>query len=339
MTDIDSSHRRMLTRFCVYQMNNNPAGIGNECTHWIYAALFEARALDSDKHLKKGDGHLNIAQSGLPYTWGRPIEAIAAQPGDIAQFRSFSNTFFIFQTDDSGGFSTLFSRKPEVRGPNHTGMVYTVPRSGTYYQLESHLHQEGQTVMRVRGNTIYYESFALALSADELKQVKGSQSWPSGVNTSDLSDMRERVDWAGLRDKFSIPLTTASKLIDLIHKNEKIGKQDEQIAKQNEALAKKHRSPKPLLPLLPIKVGNKEIAVLFVTRAAGDLKFYCPQQSSARLAMNASQLDTEKAKVIDQNIKGGRKGHSPTEDEFGGDNKKVRLHDHRFDWSFPPPSP
>jgi hypothetical protein len=32
----------------------------------------------------------------------------------------------------------------------------------------------------------------------------------------------------------------------------------------------------------------------------------------------------------------GRKGHSPTEDEFGGDNKKQRLHDHRFDWTFSP---
>src|SRR6266849_3785461 len=61
MTDIDSSHRRILTRFGVYQMTNNPAGIGNECTHWIYAALFEARALDHDKALK-------IGQGGIP--WG-----------------------------------------------------------------------------------------------------------------------------------------------------------------------------------------------------------------------------------------------------------------------------
>src|SRR3974377_1811586 len=94
MTDIDSSHRRMLTRFGVYQMTNNPAGIGNECTHWIYAALFEARALDEDKALK-------IRQSGIPYTWGRPITADAAQPGDIAQFHGLKNTFFVYQTDGS----------------------------------------------------------------------------------------------------------------------------------------------------------------------------------------------------------------------------------------------
>ncbi len=73
MTDIDSSHRRILTRFGVYQMTNNPAGIGNECTHWIYAALFEARALDHDKALK-------IGQGGIPYTWGRPVGGIGAKP-------------------------------------------------------------------------------------------------------------------------------------------------------------------------------------------------------------------------------------------------------------------
>src|SRR5258708_937185 len=202
MTDIDSSHRQILTQFGVHQMTNNPAGIGNECTHWIYAALFEARAFDHDKHLKKGDGHLNIGQSGIPYTWGRPVSAAAAQPGDIAQFRSFNNTFFVFQTDGSGGWSTRSATK--IRGPNHTGMVSIAPRSGTYFQLESHIHQAGETVMRVRGNTIYYESFAIALSADDLKQLKGSQSWPADVDTSDMDDVIERVDWAGMRDKPSV---------------------------------------------------------------------------------------------------------------------------------------
>jgi len=308
MTDIDSSHRRILTKFGVYQMTNNPAGIGNECTHWIYAALFEARALDHD-------AALNIAQSGIPYTWGRPVGATAAQPGDIAQFHGFRNTFFVYQTDGSGGWSTVSATK--IRGPNHTGMVYIAPRSGTYFQLESHLHQAGETLMRVRGNTIYYESFAIALSADDLKQLKGSQSWPSDVNTSDMDDMIERVDWVGMRhnpsvaarrDKLSIPVHTADTLIGRINRK-----------------------------LSPIEVDKTEVAFLFVVHATGDLRFYCPQQSPARLAMNDSQLADEKAALIHKMIKGGRTGGKPDEDAYGGDNKKVRLHDQRFDWSFPQP--
>src|SRR5262245_50619595 len=155
MTDIDSSHRRILTGFGIDQMINNPAGIGNECTHWIYAALFEARALDHDRHL-------HIGQRGIPYTWGRPVTVEAAQPGDIAQFHNFRNTFFVYQTDDSGGASFMSATK--TRGPNHTGMVHiTRPGApGAYYQLESHIHQTGTPLMKVRGNTIYYQSFAIA---------------------------------------------------------------------------------------------------------------------------------------------------------------------------------
>jgi hypothetical protein len=53
--------------------------------------------------------------------------------------------------------------------------------------------------------------------------------------------------------------------------------------------------------------------------------------------MNDSQLADEKADLIHKMIRGGRRGGNPDQDEFGGDNKKVRLHDHRFDWSFPQP--
>jgi len=315
MADIDASHRKLLTRFGVYQLVNNPAGIGNECTHWIYAALFEARALDHDRHHKKGDGHFNIGQSGIPYTWGRPVTADAAQPGDIAQFHNFRNTFFVFQTDGSGGSSWLSATK--IRGPNHTGMVYIAPRSGVYYQLESHLHETGKAVMRVRGNTIYFESFAIALSADDLKQIKGSELWPADVNTANMEDMLERVSWwdmrnkssvAATRDKLSIPLKTAETLVTRIHR--------------------KH---------LPIEVDKTEVAFLSVVHSTGDLRFYCPQQSPERLAMNDSQLADEKADLIHKMIRGGRRGGNPDQDEFGGDNKKVRLHDHRFDWSFPQP--
>lgn len=322
MTDIDSSHRLTLTSFGAYQAIANPAGIGNECTHWIYAALFEARALQTDQHLKKGDGHFTIGQTGVPKTWGRPITPSAAQPGDIAQFRNFSNTFFRYQKDvASGNWDVLNTDKPEQRGPDHTGMVFTPPTSGAYYQLESHLHQPGVPRMRVRRNTIYFESFAIALSAEDLQQI------PSSVNTSDMRDMREHIDWAGMRNKasraaervtLSIPMHTANTLIARI--------------KQNDALRASNRN------LLPIEVHGSEVFFLFVPQAFGELRFYCPQGSDDRLGMDASRLAKEKARVIDILIRTGEEGDDPSGDAFGDDNKAARIQNGFFDWSYPGPT-
>ncbi len=198
--------------------------------------------------------------------------------------------------------------KTAIRGQNHTGMVFVTPRSGAYYQLESHIHQPGTTVMQVRGNTIYFESFAIALSSSDLSAQQGSQSWPSSVNTSDIDDMIERIDWVGMRDQFSIPLPTA------------------------DALAAKVRRQRSFSP---IQFNGNDVACLFIVHKIGDLRFYCPQASTARLGMNSDQLAKEKADVIHSMIVGGRSGGRANEDQYGGDNKRVRLHDHRFDWSFP----
>jgi hypothetical protein len=195
LTDVDDSQRSTLTEFGVSQMNFNPAGIGNECTHWIYAALFEASALDFSRAL-------HIAQGRHPYTWGRSVEARNVQRGDIAQFHGFQNHFFIYQVT-STGTSGYYDRR-EIRGPNHTGMVFTPPVRGTYYQLESHLTDPSTTRMRVRGNTIYYESFAVALSAADLAKVQLTKAWPNDINGVDIlrrgdaagvHDMLERIDW------------------------------------------------------------------------------------------------------------------------------------------------
>lgn len=300
MADLDTAHRGILTDFAVYEMKSNPAGIGNECTQWIYAALFEARALDHDRAL-------GIAQSGAHYTWGRLVDADKVQRGDIAQFHHFKNTFFIYQTTSSG-FSKRTST--QVRGPNHTGMVLTLPSNGAYYQLESHLHHPGIARMTIRGNTIYYESFAIALSSDELTQIKKTNDWPDSVDTNDIEDMLERVDWVGMRDRYSIDLKQAEHLVKKLNIN----------------LA------------TPIKKPNgDDIACLLVVHAEGYLRFSSPQASSARLGMSDDQLASEKANLIHMMIKTGRKGGSAKEDEYAGDNKKERLYEHRFDWSYPGP--
>jgi len=302
MAEVDAAHRRILTDFAVYQMNSNPAGIGNECTHWIYAALFEARALDNDKALR-------IAQTLPHYTWGKQVDTDKVQRGDIAQFHGFKNSFFIYQ-NTSTGFTFLTS--DPIRGPNHTGMVFVVPKNGTYYQMESHLHHPGIPVMTVRGNTIYYESFAIALSASELTQVQKTDAWPATIKTGDIEDMLERIDWVGMRDKYSMDLTAA-----------------DQLAKE---LKGKLSTPAK-------KANGDDIVCLLVVHSDGYLRFSSPQASPARLKMDAAQLADEKAKLIHEMVKGGRAGGSANQDQYGGDNKQQRLYDHRFDWTYRPPNP
>jgi hypothetical protein len=298
MSDISMPKRQVLTSFGVYQMNNNPAGIGNECTHWIYAALFEARALDSD-------ADLHIHQTGVNYTWGRRVDAAAVQRGDIAQFHGFQNRFFIYLPDGGGG--TRWLELTKIRGPLHTGMVFVPPRSGAYYQLESHLHEAGTVLMRVRGHTIYYESFAVSIPMADFNSVKGSEAWPADINPVDGEDLLERVDWVGMRSDRSIDLKVA----------------DVQILR-----IKQNKTP---------TIGGNDVAVLFRVHTTGDLRFFCPQESTARLAMTPDQLAAEKARLIQRMIRGGRKGHNPKEDEFGGDNKQQRVHDHLFDWTYDQP--
>ncbi|MFZ0956813.1 MAG: hypothetical protein WAN60_10755, partial [Candidatus Sulfotelmatobacter sp.] len=164
--------------------------------------------------------------------------------------------------------------------------------------------------MTVRGNTIYYESFAIALSASELAQIKGTTPWPASVDTTDIEDMLERVDWVGMRDQHAMDLKAADLLVKRL----------------------RHNLSAPVT-----QSNGDDIACLLVVHADGYLRFSSPQASSARLGMNADQLANEKAQVIHMMIRSGRRGGAANEDEYGGDNKKQRLYDHRFDWSYPGP--
>ena len=60
--------------------------------------------------------------------------------------------------------------------------------------------------MTIRGNTIYCESFAIALSSAELNKITNTSTWPASIKTNDIEDMLERIDWVGMRDKYSIEL-------------------------------------------------------------------------------------------------------------------------------------
>ena len=161
--------------------------------------------------------------------------------------------------------------------------------------------------MRIRGNTIYYESFAVSISVADFNSIKGSKAWPANVNPADGEDLLERIDWVWLRTDRSVDLQVASTQILRI---------------------KQRKTP---------TIGGTDVAVLFRVQTTGSLSFFSPQASTARLTMTPDQLATAKAELIQRMIRSGRKGHSGKEDEFGGDNKQQRIHDHRFNWTFTQP--
>jgi hypothetical protein len=161
-------------------------------------------------------------------------------------------------------------------------------------------------LMRVRGNTIYYESFAIALSQADLTAQQSSPAWPADVDISNMDAVLERIDWSGMRSKLSTSLAAGDALIPRIRQN----------------------------PAAPAQLDGKTIAVLFVAHCSGNLKFYCPQASAARLAMNDQQFAAEKAKLMGRCERGGRPGGPADVDEYGGDNKRVRERNDRFNWSF-----
>jgi hypothetical protein len=302
MTDIDEKQRQILTAFGVYQMRTNPGGIGNECTHWIYAALFEARALEHDRDL-------HIDQGQRPLTWGRPVQAAAARIGDITQFQDFRTNYFVYRPDTVG--QPLWTHGHKTRRPDHTGMIIIKPpKSGTFFELESHLHQQGKAVMSIRHNQIFYDSFSIAISTSNYDRVKRrGVFWPANIDPLNDDELLNRVFWDELRDDFEITAKEAHEFIRMINH---------------------HQTP---------KLGGKEMAVVFQVQSTGHLKFYRPQKSDHRLRMSADQLAKEKSELIKRMITGAREGHEKTEDAFGGDNKQQRSEDHRFDWNFPAERP
>ena len=298
MTDVDAAHQGTLSAFGWDQWRTNRAGIGNECTHWIYAALLEARALDHDPAQ-------HIAQTGNHYTWGRSVQAAPALAGDIVQFRNYRNRFTFWFRDEGRWLSHEF-----LRGPMHTAMVAITQShtfDGQHLLLESHLHQPGIARMTIRENRVYDDNFAIALTTPQFNSLRGTTVWPASVNFRDAESLARNVVWRGLRDSHRFAIHDADAAFRRIM----------------------HGQAPNIDP---------EIAVLCRLMTLGEIRFYRPQLSRARLAMNAAQFEAEKQRVIAMMIRSGRPGDRPSDnhplDEYGSDNRQVRLRDHRFDWHF-----
>jgi hypothetical protein len=301
MTDLDLQHQHILSAFGWDQWRSNHAGIGNECTHWIYAALLEARALDHDPGL-------HIAQNGQHYTWGRRIEPAAALAGDIVQFRNYLNRFLFWFRDER-----RWLRQDLLRGPMHTAMVATTQShtfEGQHLLLESHLHQLGVPRMTTRENRVYDANFAAALTTAQFSRVRGTTTWPASVDTTNAADLDRNVVWLRLRDDYPFPIHDA----DLAF----------------------HRIMHGSAPNI-----DSNIAFLFRLSTTGEIRFYRPQQSRERLAMNDAEFQAEKERVIAMMVRNGRPGDQATRghplDEYGSDNKQARQRAHLFNWRFNAP--
>ena len=98
MADISDASLDKIVRFCEFQRKTNPAGIGNECTHIVYAALYEVDATDgaSDVNRKGSPGNPTVQTSRTPYRWGRAVDADNTKSGDIAQFENVVQTRHIY---------------------------------------------------------------------------------------------------------------------------------------------------------------------------------------------------------------------------------------------------
>lgn len=147
-TDVSDADRQKVIRFSEFQATQNLAGIGNECLHFILAAEFEIRSLETDASL----------------IWGRALTpATTADTGDIAQYKGHIGDFLLYTKK----YGTIPYQKK--RGPDHTGVLTRPPKNGIITNWEAHLHDQldpSFAVMQVRRGTAYYESFYIKVPVD-----------------------------------------------------------------------------------------------------------------------------------------------------------------------------
>lgn len=291
MGDVPQSDSTKIVDFANYQMAKNPGGIGNECTHFVYAALFEVKALDGA--LRKA---ANVDSVKVPYRWGRNVAFSEMIRGDIAQFTGHQQTTFIYSQPASSWATATMKRLP-----NHTGIVETRAEdiAGMFLQFEAHLTDPKYTKMQIRIGRVYYEPFAIMIPLVDLNQP--SMGPVKQLAQGSLKDLAETVFWGALRTKYGIT------------------------AKQAATLEKAARAGK----------APADIGILFTVSVVKDsVKIFCPQMSNERRAMKASDLVLEKRKLIESMKKSGRAGGDSSGDQYHNDNKKQRIKDGSFDWTF-----
>lgn len=276
MGDISDTALAGIVQFCEKQKTSNPNGIGNECTHFVYAALFEANAADGALEISKKTKETPLVQtSRKPYHWGRKLDPNEAKGGDVVQFDDVVQNIYIYSDADN---NATWRHDQRIRGPMHTGVLAIGPYHGNFDLYEAHITQDGYNKMQVRTNSVFYESFAIGISKDYLQKNKHPMSLSRYLqeHRSDTAALLSSVNWAALRT----PSHEANPL------------------KEGQLKAAFNSGTAPL----------PDIAIFFQVNVKGSIRLYRPQASLHRQRLTTAERTKEKEKLIKMMKRSGRAG-------------------------------
>jgi hypothetical protein len=261
-----------MARFCDFQKKTNQSGIGNECTHVVYAALYEVDAMDgaSDVNLRGTEANPMVRTSRVPYHWGRRLQAGETRAGDVVQFDDVVQTVYLYSEAQGRWFNDVRKRRP-----HHTGIMYNGAGGGSFDQYEAHITQTGFTLMEVRVNRIFHETFAVALSDADLNKKSGLVSYIKQY-AGDTGKLFEMVNWSSLRSSHPASVLSANQLKRAFDSG---------------------AAPAP------------GAAVFFQVNVTGEIRFYRPQVSQRRQRMTRpAERAAEKTRLIGMMRQSGRAG-------------------------------
>lgn len=305
MADIDPTQRQKLLAFAFNDSRSNANGIGNECTHLVYAALFEAGAHDGVMEPQRG-----IGQSVPPYTWGKEVALAKAQGGDVIQYHGFQNNFDYWNLVPSNWRTWRWDKK---RSPNHTAILFG--RTNNYVlELESHLSDTSIPKMRTRLGLVFYKAFNIVIT--------------DAMYRDDQAIMSFVDDFPSNPDQFSTYFTTRGFLTQPFETIfSKCLVSDADYKKVSDRILADYKAGNQSKPPA---YNNSSVRLLLQHKPAGQMKAYVPQSSSRRKAMTTAQRDAEKRALIAILIKGGRVGSHDS-----GDSKEERKAAGYFGWTSP----
>lgn len=205
MADISDASLDKIARFCEFQRKTNPAGIGNECTHVVYAALYEVDATDgaSDVNRKGSPGNPTVQTSRSPYRWGREINSDDTKSGDIVQFEN------VVQIRNIYSVGQPWRNDTKKRLPHHTSIIRSGPLWGSFDHYEAHIKQDGYSHMQVRINTVFYETFSIMLKKSDLPVTSNLIIYIKQY-MNDTAQLMDMVNWGALRRSFTVtPISLA----------------------------------------------------------------------------------------------------------------------------------
>jgi hypothetical protein len=183
---------------------------------------------------------------------------------------------------------------------------------GQHLVLESHLHDPAYAMMTIRESRVYNANFSVSMTTQQFNLAKTNGTFAGDLDWTDMRALATKPAWLRIRDNF-----------------------ETDDAKAAAAFQRMARRQDPKL--------SDDVAFMMRLHTTGRVRFFRPQASPARLAMDDAAFAAEKQRLIARLIRSGRSGEAETRthhlDQYDSDNKRARQRDHYFDWRFTPASP